>query len=150
MESSKIGCTFVETLKLNYMSKTILSVENGLKIQADQILRWKYILKPEAYDKLFDHFREVNVSSKYKSGYDVPRGNDIDVWVANNLMPARTKSREYLEMLEREFTVELCRTGYGFTTVQIKAKTQEEANQIALDHSGDYDYNEKTAEYTIV
>lgn len=48
------------------------------------------------------------------------------------------------------FQITVCRTGYSFKTLEIEAGNIEEAEKIALDDGGDYEYSEKTAEYSIV
>lgn len=50
---------------------------------------------------------------------------------------------------EKTFFVPVVRTGYGFATIEVKAKDQKEANEKALDQAGDHEYSEKTADYTL-
>jgi len=51
---------------------------------------------------------------------------------------------------ERQFDVEVCRTGFGFATISVRAPTEYEAGQKALDLAGNHLYNEKGSEYTLV
>jgi hypothetical protein len=67
--------------------------ENGLDIQHAQLLRWKNILKESMFDRLQAQIDKENQSTRcaivdtdVDNGYEVFRGNDIDNWVANNLM----------------------------------------------------------------
>lgn len=48
-----------------------------------------------------------------------------------------------------EFDIDVCRTGFGFATIKVKAENEFEAGQIALDRAGNYDYNEKHSDYTL-
>lgn len=50
----------------------------------------------------------------------------------------------------KAFDVELCRTGVGFATVQVQARSALEADELALQVAGDQDYSEKDAEYSLV
>jgi hypothetical protein len=50
---------------------------------------------------------------------------------------------------QKLFEVQICRVSYAFTTVEIVADSQEEAEATVLDLSGDYCYSEKDAEYSI-
>jgi hypothetical protein len=124
------------------------TVEAGLQVQANNLIRWKSILKPAKYLKLAAHIAKVNADAHYKSGTDVLRGNDIDVWVANNLMVGGSG---YLKKVAPKtlYQVELCRTGYGFVTIEVEARSQGHANDIALDEADNYEYTEKTSEYSI-
>lgn len=54
------------------------------------------------------------------------------------------------EGAEQEFSVEVCRTGWGSTTLTVTARSQQEANEKALDEAGDHEFSERDAEYTIV
>jgi len=49
----------------------------------------------------------------------------------------------------KEFNIQVCRTGYGFANIKVKAHTREEAEELAIENAGDYTYNESDAEYTI-
>ena len=55
--------------------------------------------------------------------------------------------REYPE--EREFDVAVLRIAYGSRRIRVKAKSQFEAEQKALDEAGDYDFSEHDADYEI-
>ena len=60
------------------------TIEQGIEIQQKHLEFWKKILKPEEYDKLENHVKEVN-TWPMNSGLDVFRGSSIDVWIKNNL-----------------------------------------------------------------
>lgn len=49
----------------------------------------------------------------------------------------------------KEFVVDLCRTGFGFASIEVLAKDEFEAQQLALDSAGNLDYNEKSSEYAL-
>ena len=48
----------------------------------------------------------------------------------------------------KEYEIEICRTGYGFATITVKADSQE-AERKALDEAGDHLYSEKSSEYCL-
>jgi len=50
---------------------------------------------------------------------------------------------------EREFEIEIVRKGYGFNTVIVRAYTEEEAIEKALDKAGNHLYSEKASHYEI-
>ena len=47
------------------------------------------------------------------------------------------------------FDIPVRRIGYGFRTIQVLANNQVEAEQIALDTAGDYEFSEKSSDYDI-
>jgi hypothetical protein len=47
------------------------------------------------------------------------------------------------------FEVEVRRIGWGFRTIKVYADDQVEAEQIALDTAGDYEFSEHSADYDI-
>ncbi|MCA6372197.1 MAG: hypothetical protein IM631_12530 [Cytophagales bacterium] len=49
----------------------------------------------------------------------------------------------------QEFTVSVMRTSYAFRDIKVQAKSQKEAEKLALDEAGDHDYSEKEADYSI-
>lgn len=53
------------------------------------------------------------------------------------------------EEAERDFEVPVVRIGYGFKTIKVRATSQEEANQIALDEAGNEEFSEKSSEYKL-
>jgi hypothetical protein len=55
--------------------------------------------------------------------------------------------REYPE--ERVFEVSVLRIAYGSRKIRVKAKSQFEAEQKALDEAGDYEFSEHDADYEI-
>lgn len=50
----------------------------------------------------------------------------------------------------QDFEIEVCRTGYGFTTIEVRAASEYEAGQLALDVAGDHSYSEKDSQYQLV
>jgi hypothetical protein len=47
------------------------------------------------------------------------------------------------------FDIEVRRIGFGFRTIKVYADDQVEAEEIALNTAGDYEFSEKTADYDI-
>lgn len=60
-------------------------------------------------------------------------------------MAEKTKKEKPL----KEFDIPVCRTGYGFATITVKAKTQKQAERLALEEAGNHDFSEKDADYTL-
>ena len=50
----------------------------------------------------------------------------------------------------KDFEIEVCRTGFGFATISVKAASEYEAGQLALDAAGDHSYSEKDSQYQLV
>lgn len=48
-------------------------------------------------------------------------------------------------MRKQKYKIPLVRIGYGFHIAEIEAESQDEAEQIALDNAGDYEYSEKSS-----
>ena len=48
-----------------------------------------------------------------------------------------------------KYNIEVCRISYGFATIEVEAESLEQAEEIALDEAGNYEFSEKDAEYTI-
>jgi hypothetical protein len=128
------------------MCKEEFTVNQGLDVQARNLRQWKSVLKPAKYKQLVAHIKEVNAHTNMRSGMDVFRGNDIDVWVSNNLMDDGYPDQSAEPRL---FSVEVCRVGYGFATIEVMAISQEDAEEKALDEAGDHEYSEKSSEYSI-
>jgi hypothetical protein len=61
------------------------TVADAIKIQKEQLLQWKSVLKKKKYILLLQHIAVVN-SKPMKTGDEVLRGNSIDNYVHNNLM----------------------------------------------------------------
>jgi hypothetical protein len=47
-----------------------------------------------------------------------------------------------------KYLVDVCRTAYGFNTLEIEAESPEQARELALDEAGNHEYSEKASEYT--
>ncbi len=60
-----------------------LSVEDGIKIQSEQLAGWERVLLPNVYAALEAWATEDNHHALMKSGYDVVRGQDLDSYVQN-------------------------------------------------------------------
>lgn len=48
-----------------------------------------------------------------------------------------------------KYNITVCRTGYGFNTIEVEANNQKEAEEKALDEAGNHEYSEKSSEYTL-
>jgi hypothetical protein len=68
---------------MSYMPNPELTVKQGLDIQAKQLAKWELILKPEVYTKIAKEVAIYNDTHNYVDGYDVFRGNQIDMLVMN-------------------------------------------------------------------
>ncbi len=60
------------------------TVIDGLKMQENHLKEWKSVLSTEAYEKL-EKLAKVD-NDKATSGYDIVRGQDLYIIVANQLM----------------------------------------------------------------
>lgn len=49
----------------------------------------------------------------------------------------------------QDFDVHVVRTGYGHRTFRVSAKSQAEADRIALDEAGSHDFSENSSEYSV-
>ena len=59
------------------------TVQDGLDYQESDLAFWKHLLKPEIYARLEAAVIEATEAKELKSGYDVPRGIDLDSWIKN-------------------------------------------------------------------
>ena len=50
---------------------------------------------------------------------------------------------------EIEFDIPVTRIGYAHATIRVKARSQEEAEERALDEAGSYDFSEKSSDYEL-
>jgi hypothetical protein len=50
---------------------------------------------------------------------------------------------------ETFYNVEMCRIGYGSRVIAVKAQSEKEASEKALDEAGDHEYSEKSSEYEV-
>jgi len=59
---------------------------------------------------------------------------------------------EFSEALEeeelKEFQIEVCRTSYAHRTITVKAYSLSEAEMLAIDEAGSYEFSESDAEYS--
>jgi len=63
------------------------TVEDGIKIQAEQLSHWKKILIPEVYAALEEYATRDN--NKAKKGYEVCRGVRLDSYIGNYMLGYR-------------------------------------------------------------
>jgi hypothetical protein len=49
----------------------------------------------------------------------------------------------------QEFNIPMTRTGYGFATIVVKANSQQEAEELAMERAGDAEYTTKSADYEL-
>ena len=64
--------------------KLLFTVEEGIKVQNKQLCQWKTVLLPEVYNNLCEYATRNNHLAK--SGYDVKRGTDLDIYIANYML----------------------------------------------------------------
>jgi hypothetical protein len=67
------------------MTTTTFTMQDALKVQEEQILRWGKVLSDKAYSMLCLGIMRKNAKG-YKSPYDVFRGTDIDNFIHNEIM----------------------------------------------------------------
>lgn len=67
---------------------------------------------------------------------------DAEMWARDNGYIPMSQTPE-------EYEVSVCRTGYGFHKILVQARSQEEAEELALEEAGDHEYSEKSSEYTL-
>jgi hypothetical protein len=60
------------------------TIAEGLKMQENHLKEWKSVLSAEAYEKL-EKLAKVD-NSKATSGYDITRGQDLYMILANQIM----------------------------------------------------------------
>lgn len=66
------------------MKNQEFTLEQGLKIQSEQLKEWEKIMKPEVYEKLKIYIDASNTTAT--TGNQVLRGYSIQNWISNNLM----------------------------------------------------------------
>lgn len=65
------------------------------------------------------------------------------------------KARDFNEVAqeeteeEKEYTVSVCRIGYGHTEIDVKARSIAAAENLAIDKAGDISYSEHTSDYVV-
>jgi hypothetical protein len=59
--------------------------EEGIKIQSEQLAKWKKVLAIEAHSRLERYCEKRNAEGGL-TGLSVFRGTDLDMFVQNNLM----------------------------------------------------------------
>jgi len=65
-----------------------LTVERGIEIQTEQLIKWEKVLKPEIYSSLVKHVTKDN--HKAVNGYQICRGSDMDImvnWMGSGNLP---------------------------------------------------------------
>jgi hypothetical protein len=63
------------------VNESNFTVEDGIKIQSEQLAQWKKLLLPKVYKDLEKWATEHN--DKAKSGNDIIRGTDMDNFIGN-------------------------------------------------------------------
>lgn len=51
--------------------------------------------------------------------------------------------------MEKDFEIPVVRTSHAFRTIKVKATSLEEAQRLALEEAGDYEFSEKNSDYSI-
>ena len=49
----------------------------------------------------------------------------------------------------KTFVIPVCRTGFGFADIEVKAATLQEAETLAIERAGDHSFSEKSSEYSL-
>ena len=70
--------------------------------------------------------------------YQAERENEEEEWEQQVITPKKKK-----------YSVEICRTSYAFTTIEVEAESEEEAEDLAYDEAGNHDFSEKDADYSV-
>jgi hypothetical protein len=55
------------------------TVEQGIRVQRQQLAEWKSVLRPEAYDALVEYATRDN--ARAKDGHDIYRGTSLSGFV---------------------------------------------------------------------
>lgn len=58
-------------------------------------------------------------------------------------------TRVVFELPEQEWSANVCRIGYGFADISVRARTAAEAEALAEDEAGNHSYNEKSSDYEV-
>lgn len=58
-------------------------------------------------------------------------------------------TRIVFELPVQDWSANVCRTGYGFADILVKARTAAEAESLAQDEAGNHSYSEKTSDYEV-
>jgi len=61
------------------------SVAEGLKVQEENLIRWKRILKDEIYESVVAQLLVINAEATIVTGYDVTRGQMVDELVMKHM-----------------------------------------------------------------
>ena len=61
------------------------SVAEGLKVQEENLIRWKRILKDEIYESVVAQLLVINAEATLVTGYDVTRGQMVDELVMKHM-----------------------------------------------------------------
>jgi hypothetical protein len=60
------------------------TIQDGLAVQTEHLLRWQKLLKPEVYKKVYEKAQQMNTYLRESnSGYSVWRGTFIDNYILN-------------------------------------------------------------------
>jgi len=70
--------------KVMFKEREEFTVEDGIRVQERQLKDWESVLKPEIYAKLEQYAKKKNHLAK--TGYDIVRGNQLDMLIYNSLM----------------------------------------------------------------
>lgn len=60
------------------------SIERGIAVQDSQLKEWESVLLPEVAKKLREWAESKN--DQAKTGYDIVRGQDLGIYIHNELM----------------------------------------------------------------
>lgn len=83
------------------------------------------------YDQIHDALWSCNIDAIYDAVVEFLN------WYNEEINPKRT------------FKVPVRRIGYSFKTIEVEAHSEEEAEEIALEEAGSYEFSESSSEYEI-
>jgi hypothetical protein len=63
------------------------SIQDGIRVQSEQLRLWKAILQPGVYSALEEYALRTNHEAK--SGYDIKRGTTLDSYINNYMLGHR-------------------------------------------------------------
>jgi hypothetical protein len=169
------GKDITKEFSVSYGAVDLSKTEAGLKAKksAEAALDYKHLAGLTAERRIED-FSINSVRSSKKEEYEVDDGEGIytvevqhiegniylecdcldhaeqkycDHTIAIAKLFIEPRHREYRE--EREFEVAVLRIAYGSRKIRVKARSQFEAEEKAIDEAGDYEFSEHDVDYEI-
>jgi len=123
--------------------------------RADHMLEFWYQVLVDGQDDgadLYDEeaLREFDVRAlpEYKTMPELSHESILQRALDSGSLAELTGAMLELEQ-PQDWDVEVTRTCAATKTIRVKACSQQEAGDIALDYAGDYEFSEKDADYTV-